>query len=62
MNALRDMTDDKGLSPDEFAPLVFEAIERGDYWITPQPDSLDRRLAARTKMILERRDPVAKKN
>ncbi len=60
MNALRDMTDDKGLSPDEFAPLVFEAIERGDYWITPQPDSLDHRLAERTKMILERRDPVVK--
>lgn len=62
MDALRNMADKKGLSPDEFAPLVFEAIDRGDYWITPQPESLDDRLTSRTKMILERKDPVSARN
>jgi len=61
IDALRNMADKKGLSPDEFAPLVFDAIDRGDYWITPQPESLDDRLASRTKMILERQNPVGEK-
>lgn len=57
VDALSNMADKKGLSPDKFASLVFEAIERGDYWITPQPESLDDRFALRTKMILERHNP-----
>ena len=59
MRALRAMADRKGLTPDQFAPLVFAGIERGDYWIIPQPESLDDRLRQRTEMILGRKDPFA---
>lgn len=59
-NLLRGVADRKGKTPDEFAPLVFAAIERGEFWIIPQPESLDDRLRERTKMILERRHPATK--
>ena len=59
-NALRGVAESKGKTPDEFAPLVFAAIERGDFWIIPQPESLDGRLRERTTMILERRHPAAR--
>lgn len=58
MDALRTMADRRGMDADDFASLVFEAIDRGDYWIVPQPESLDDRLRERTAMILERRSPV----
>ncbi|MEP4060982.1 SDR family NAD(P)-dependent oxidoreductase, partial [Parasphingorhabdus sp.] len=41
MTVMRGMNDEHGMTPDEFAPLVFAAIERGDYWIVPQPEILD---------------------
>mgnify|MGYP000011723661 FL=1 len=59
MTTLRDMNDEHGMTPDGFAPLVFEGIERGDYWIVPQPEILDSALRERTEMILERRPPVS---
>ncbi|QJB68787.1 SDR family NAD(P)-dependent oxidoreductase [Parasphingorhabdus halotolerans] len=59
MQSLRAMADRKGLTPDQFAPLVFAGIERGDYWIIPQPESLDDRLRQRTEMILNRENPFA---
>ncbi len=58
MTMLREMNEEHGLTPDEFAPLVFEAIERDEYWIVPQPDTLDPALRDRTEMILERRPPT----
>ncbi|NQV94778.1 MAG: SDR family NAD(P)-dependent oxidoreductase [Sphingomonadales bacterium] len=60
-NALRGVADRKGKTPEEFAPLVFAAIERGDFWIIPQPESLDDRLRERTTMVLERRHPADKR-
>jgi len=59
MNVMRGMNDENGMTPDEFAPLVFAAVERGDYWIVPQPEILDSALQDRTEMILERRQPVS---
>lgn len=47
-----------GLSPDEFAALVFAAIDCGNYWIVPQPEALDLPLAARNAIIAERRAPT----
>ena len=34
------------------------AIERGEYWIVPQPEMLDPLLKARNKLIETRADPV----
>lgn len=58
MDMLRGMNDENGMTPGELAKLVFEAIERGEYWIFPHPDMLDTGLRDRTKMILERRQPT----
>jgi len=58
MTMLRGMNDENGMTPDEFAPIVFEAIERGEYWIVPHPEMLDSGLRERTDMILERRHPT----
>ena len=52
------MLDENGLDADEFARLVFEAIDRGEYWIVPQPQMLDPLLEARNKIIAERTNPV----
>jgi NADP-dependent 3-hydroxy acid dehydrogenase YdfG len=51
------MLDSHGMTADQFAPLVFDAIDRGDYWIIPQPDGLDEPLKARTDNILSRAQP-----
>ncbi|MGB5076142.1 MAG: SDR family NAD(P)-dependent oxidoreductase [Sphingorhabdus sp.] len=48
---------ENGMSPDQFAPLVFDAIERGDYWIIPQPEGFDEGFATRNAIISERRQP-----
>ena len=51
------MSQQLGADPDEYARLIFEAIDRKEFWIVPQPQSLDPRLVERTEMILERRTP-----
>jgi len=58
MTMLRGMNDENGMTPDEFAPIVFAAIERGEYWILPHPEMLDEGLRARTEMILQRHQPT----
>lgn len=55
--AMLDMLGENGLSPDEFAPIVFDAVIRGDYWIFPQPDRFDASFAARNESITQRRAP-----
>jgi NAD(P)-dependent dehydrogenase (short-subunit alcohol dehydrogenase family) len=55
--AMTAMLDEHGLTADEFAPLVFDAVARGDYWIIPQPAALDHGFAARNAIIAERRQP-----
>lgn len=52
------LLDKNGLSTDEFASRVFAAIDRGEYWIIPQPEMLDPLLKARNHVIETRTDPV----
>ena len=59
MAMLRGMSDENGMSPDELAALVFDAIGRGDYWIIPHPEMLDQPLRDRTKMIIDRKPPTS---
>ena len=59
MTMLRGMSDENGMSPDDLAALVFEAIGRGEYWIMPHPELLDGALRDRTQMIIDRRSPNA---
>lgn len=54
-----EMLEQNGLTPDEFAVRVFDAIARGEYWIIPQPEMLDPLLQARHQMIATRTDPVS---
>lgn len=55
--AMIAMLEAHGLTADEFAPLVFAAIDRGDYWIIPQPEALDQGFAARNAIIAARQFP-----
>lgn len=54
---MQAMLDANGLDPGEFAERVFAAIDRGDYWIVPQPEALNPALATRNAIIAERRPP-----
>jgi NAD(P)-dependent dehydrogenase (short-subunit alcohol dehydrogenase family) len=51
------MTQEHGLSPDAFAARVFDAIDRGEYWIIPQPESFDPGFEARNALISARAQP-----
>ena len=55
--AMVDMLEANGLTGDEFAPLVFDAIERGEYWIIPQPEAFEPGFSNRNAVIAERRPP-----
>jgi NAD(P)-dependent dehydrogenase (short-subunit alcohol dehydrogenase family) len=55
---MKDMTALHGMGADDFAALVFQGIDRGDYWIVPQPEALDPSLQARHEMIRDRRRPT----
>ena len=55
---MRRLTETSGADPEKYARSIFSAIDRGDFWIVPQPESLDRRLVERTAMIIERRSPL----
>lgn len=52
------LLDENGMDTEEFANRVFAAIDRGEYWIVPQPEMLDPLLKARNKLIETRADPV----
>ena len=55
---LTGMLEEHGLTPDEFAPLVFAAIDRGDYWIIPQPEALEPGFSQRNAAIVARQAPA----
>lgn len=55
--AMIDLLEQHGLTGDEFAPLVLDAVDRGEYWIIPQPEAFDEGFAARCETIAERRQP-----
>lgn len=54
---MTDALDAMGMTGDEFAPLVFDAIERGEYWIFTHPDSLIPGFTARNRQILDGQPP-----
>lgn len=55
--AMVDMIAATGLTGDAFAPLVFDAVERGDYWIFPHPEALEPAFSDRNRLIVERQPP-----
>lgn len=55
--AIVDMIAEDGLTGDQFAPLVFDAIDRGDYWIFPHPEALEPAFSHRNRLIVERQPP-----
>ena len=57
VDQLMQLTEAHGVTADEFAPLVFDAIERGEYWIIPQPEAFDDGFRARNETIAARRAP-----
>lgn len=57
VRSMKSAVGERGISPGEFAGRVFAAIDRGDYWIVPQPEALDAPLAQRSLIIAERRPP-----
>lgn len=56
-DVMTSMLDQNGLEPDAFAARVFDAIERGEYWIIPQPEAFDEGFAARNTSIEKRSAP-----
>jgi NAD(P)-dependent dehydrogenase (short-subunit alcohol dehydrogenase family) len=56
---LRKLLTENGLSPDEFAELVFGGIEDGKFWIIPQPFAFDEGFKRRVDDILARRNPTS---
>ncbi|MXO74321.1 SDR family NAD(P)-dependent oxidoreductase [Altererythrobacter aerius] len=57
VGTMRDMLEQHGVTPDEFAERVFAAIDSGEYWIVPQPEALDEGLRARNETIATRATP-----
>lgn len=55
---LRDMLEQHGITPDEFAERTFAGIREGKYWLLTHPEVLDAPLKQRTESILARRNPV----
>jgi NAD(P)-dependent dehydrogenase (short-subunit alcohol dehydrogenase family) len=56
---LRVLLTQHGLSPDEFAELVYGGIEDGKFWIIPQPHAFDDGFRKRVEDILARRNPTS---
>lgn len=56
---LRKLLTENGLSPDEFAELVFAAVAEGKFWIIPQPHAFDDGFRKRVEDILARRNPTS---
>lgn len=52
------LLDANGLEADAFASRVFDAIDRGDYWIIPQPEAFDEGFRIRYETISKRLPPV----
>lgn len=55
---MTSMLTNSGMTPDEFAPLVFQSIDRGEYWIIPQPEMFDEGFRARNRTIEDRAPPA----
>jgi NADP-dependent 3-hydroxy acid dehydrogenase YdfG len=57
VDSLVGMLETRGLTAEQFAPRVFDAIDRGEYWIIPQPEAFDELFIARNETIAARRNP-----
>lgn len=57
VGTMKAMLDAHGLTPDAFSVRVFDSIDRGDYWIIPQPEALDQGWRARNAAIEAREAP-----
>ncbi len=55
--AMVAMLEAYGLTAEALAAIVFAGIDRGDYWIIPQPETLDADLQKRISGILAREAP-----
>jgi NAD(P)-dependent dehydrogenase (short-subunit alcohol dehydrogenase family) len=58
VTTMRQMLDQHGLTPDEFAERAFAGIREGKYWLIPQPETIDDALRQRTDAILARHNPM----
>ncbi|MGE8320882.1 MAG: SDR family oxidoreductase [Comamonas sp.] len=56
---MTDLLAQHGMDGETFARHVFEAIDRGEYWIVPQPEALYPLLERRQAMIAAREMPTA---
>lgn len=54
---MQGMLQANGLDARTFARRVFASIDKGEYWIVPQPEMLDPLLHARHAMITQRAQP-----
>lgn len=54
---MQAMLDAHGVTPDSFAARVFDSIDKGEYWIIPQPETLDEGWRARNETIAARAVP-----
>ncbi|QYU70975.1 SDR family NAD(P)-dependent oxidoreductase [Leptolyngbya sp. 15MV] len=57
VDTMRSMLESAGIEADAFAARVFASIDRGEYWIIPQPEALDAGWNARNQAIAARCAP-----
>jgi NAD(P)-dependent dehydrogenase (short-subunit alcohol dehydrogenase family) len=55
---MRGMLTQHGLTPEEFAGRVFAGVEQNQFWLIPQPETLNQALQQKCADILARRNPV----
>jgi NADP-dependent 3-hydroxy acid dehydrogenase YdfG len=58
VEVMRGMLTQHGLTPDEFARRVFAGVAQNQFWLIPQPETLDQALRQKCEDILARRNPV----
>lgn len=58
VDTMRTMLSANGLTPDEFATLVFDGIADGQFWLFPQPEAIDPLLKRRVQSIFDRTTPL----
>lgn len=54
---MRDYTIQGGITPDELARRAFAGIDAGEFWLIPQPETVDDVFRERVNNVLNRRNP-----
>lgn len=57
VDTMRSMLNANGLTPDEFAELVYEGLAEGRYWLFPQPETIDAPFQHRVTSMMDRVNP-----